>query len=110
MTREREMKSKYIEGLCGEVDYYTQMLFGEGCLNKYLYSRRRSETDKCDCHGEVVDGVITCLHGVKYNGSRPNYNSILWKVFSEVNMMKNLDAIGRTLDMGPGSLKRHNRK
>lgn len=75
----------------GEVDYYlTQALSGHGCFKKYLYDRRRAESDRCIYCDEVDDAEHTLFICIRWEETRRNYLLQTGLNFNWENMMASL--------------------
>ena len=75
----------------GEVDYYLiQALSGHGCFKKYLYGRRRAESDRCIYCDEVDDAEHTLFSCIRWEETRRNYLLQTGLNFNCENMMASL--------------------
>lgn len=78
----------------GEVDYFlTQALSGHGCFRRYLYDRRRAETDACEYCGAQDDAEHTLFVCPNWNEVRQLYAREAGRPFNVPNMMADLVSI-----------------
>lgn len=73
----------------GEVDYFiSQALSGHGCYKKYLYDRRRADSDECEYCMEVDDAPHTLFACIRWSEVRQTFQNETGKQFNPVNMMQ----------------------
>lgn len=77
----------------GEVDYYlTQALSGHGCFRRYLYERRRADSEACIYCGMVDDAEHTLFICNRWSEARRTYMSETGRTFNIYNMTASLVA------------------
>ncbi|KAJ8955608.1 hypothetical protein NQ318_001438 [Aromia moschata] len=77
----------WIDRPYGEVDYFlTQALSGHGCFRKYLYDRRRAETDACEQCGVQDDAEHTLFQCSRWNIIREDYAQHTGRQFNIANL------------------------
>ncbi|KAJ8964579.1 hypothetical protein NQ314_004883 [Rhamnusium bicolor] len=75
----------------GKTDYYlTQALSGHGCFRKYLFERRRVETDACKYCGEQDNAKHTLFVCSYWEEFRHDYHNEAGRPFNALNMMTDL--------------------
>lgn len=81
----------WIDRPFGEVDYYiSQALSGHGCFRKYLFQRRRAESESCTYCEQADDAAHSLFKCPRWNDSRRNFLQITGTEFNEANMMSSL--------------------
>ena len=77
----------------GEVDYFlTQALSGHGCLNKYLYVRKKLDSDKCNYCEDTDDAEHTLFVCPRWIQPRDEFRRLTGRIFNMANMMGSLVA------------------
>lgn len=75
----------------GEVDYFlSQALSGHGCFRKYLYDRRRTDSEQCNYCDLVDDAEHTLYTCPKWDLPRSQFTQQTGQEFNIVNMMRSL--------------------